>query len=150
MFRVRVFKKMGAAIGRCLFFRVGQMSQSVFLKFTNPGFLPATGFPLNGPQRSKRALQPDGVPSSATGKVERGEARVAGSERLGRRAGIRYAALGTELAAYTLTFAGVGFAVDKACGNQKYYATALGTLIGFAYGMYQFVSEVQRGAGGNP
>lgn len=88
--------------------------------------------------------------SSDAGEVERSEAGVAGSEGLGRSVGFRYAALGTELAAYTLVFAGVGFAVDKARGNQKYYATAFGTLIGFAYGMFRFVSEVQRGTGGKP
>ncbi|MGB0595710.1 MAG: AtpZ/AtpI family protein [Rubripirellula sp.] len=105
---------------------------------------------MNKPQRSKRALPPDGVRSSGTRKVERSKAGVAGSERLGRPVGFRYAALGTELAAYTLVFAGVGFAVDKARGNQKYYATAFCTLIGFAFGMFRFVSEVQRGTGGKP
>ena len=61
--------------------------------------------------------------------------------------GFRYAVLGTELAASTLAFAGIGYAIDRARGHQKLYATAAGTLVGFVYGMYRFVSEVQRGSG---
>ncbi|MDG2222399.1 MAG: AtpZ/AtpI family protein [Rubripirellula sp.] len=98
--------------------------------------------------RSKQSSPSGEASPSGTGQVEARAVRVAVDGRAGRSVGFRYAALGTELAACTLFFAGIGYAFDRARGHQKYYATAAGTLVGFAYGMFRFVSEVQRGSGG--
>ena len=57
---------------------------------------------------------------------------------------LRFAGLGTELAAYTLTVAGVGYVIDSARGHDKAYATAFGTLIGFTFGMVRFIREVNK------
>ena len=60
---------------------------------------------------------------------------------------MRMAGLGTELASYTLAMAGIGFAIDQYRGHTKTYATALGTLIGFSYGMYRFILRVRSRSG---
>jgi F0F1-type ATP synthase assembly protein I len=52
---------------------------------------------------------------------------------------LRFATLGTELAAFTLSGTAVGYFLDSARGHGKPYATALGTLIGFVLGMVRFI-----------
>lgn len=55
----------------------------------------------------------------------------------------RFLGLGTELAAYTLASAAGGYVIDAARGHRSAYATAFGTLIGFALGMTRFIREVR-------
>jgi F0F1-type ATP synthase assembly protein I len=52
---------------------------------------------------------------------------------------LRFATLGTELAACTLSGTAVGYFLDSARGHDKPYATGLGTLIGFTLGMVRFI-----------
>lgn len=86
--------------------------------------------------QGKPASQGDRAPKRETSQVSTPQSRMAI---------YRYAALGTELAAYSLMFAGIGYAIDWARGHEKLYATAAGTAVGFAYGMFRFVSQVQGG-----
>jgi hypothetical protein len=52
--------------------------------------------------------------------------------------------LGTELAGFTLVFAGFGHLVDWASELPKPYGTALGALIGFSLGMARFIWQVTQ------
>ncbi|MEM0924901.1 MAG: AtpZ/AtpI family protein [Planctomycetota bacterium] len=81
-----------------------------------------------------------GVDANAEGR----ESTRSRSREPSRSSGMRYAAMGTELASYTLTFAAIGYAIDWYRGHAKPYATAAATLIGFVYGMFRFIVEVQR------
>ncbi len=102
------------------------------------------------PPDGREPFVDDGPPFDDGPPVAPQSERASGAGRrpvAGRGFGVfRYAALGTELAAYTLVFAGIGYVIDRARGHQKMYVTAVATLIGFAYGMFRFVTEVQRGS----
>lgn len=65
----------------------------------------------------------------------------------GSKQWMRFAGLGMELAGYTLGTAGLGFLFDKYRGNVTPYATALGALIGFTFGMYRFIRQASQGSG---
>ena len=58
---------------------------------------------------------------------------------------MRFAGLGIELASYTLALAAIGYAVDTSRGHAKPICTALGTLIGFSFGMFRFIQRVSNG-----
>jgi F0F1-type ATP synthase assembly protein I len=57
---------------------------------------------------------------------------------------LRFATLGTELAAFTLTFTAIGYFLDSYRGHDHRYATAFGTLIGFTLGLVRFISMVRK------
>lgn len=57
---------------------------------------------------------------------------------------MKFAGLGMELASYSLGAAGVGYAVDLQRGHGKPYGAAVGTLIGFGFGMVRFIQRVSR------
>lgn len=59
----------------------------------------------------------------------------------------RFLGLGSELAGFTLVFAGVGYAIDSTRGHSKPYATAFGALIGFTFAMVRFIQQVRRNDG---
>ena len=56
----------------------------------------------------------------------------------------RFVGLGTELAGFTLVFAGLGYLMDKFGQNPKPYGTALGALIGFSLGMVRFIQQARK------
>ncbi|NND99037.1 MAG: AtpZ/AtpI family protein [Pirellulaceae bacterium] len=55
---------------------------------------------------------------------------------------MKFAGLGIELSSITLGCAGIGYLVDHLYGNPKPFGAALGTLIGFTFGMYRFIRRV--------
>ena len=55
----------------------------------------------------------------------------------------RFLGLGSELAGFTLVFAGLGHLIDSSGEFPKPYATAGGALIGFALGMARFIYQVR-------
>ena len=59
---------------------------------------------------------------------------------------MRFIGLGTELAVFTLIFAGLGYVVDSTFQLQKSYATAAGTLVGFTFGMVRFIQQALKAA----
>lgn len=65
-----------------------------------------------------------------------------------KRSWMRFAGLGMELAGYTVFLGGVGFLFDKHRGHATPYATALGALIGFTWGMYRFIRQASEGSDG--
>lgn len=66
-------------------------------------------------------------------------------ERLGedRRPVLRFVGLGTELAGFTLVFAGIGHLLDNGLQTSKPYASALAALVGFTLGMVRFIQQVR-------
>jgi F0F1-type ATP synthase assembly protein I len=56
----------------------------------------------------------------------------------------RFLGLGSELAGFTLVFAGLGYLIDSAGEFPKPYATAGGALIGFVLGMARFIYQVRN------
>ncbi len=58
----------------------------------------------------------------------------------------RLVGLGTELSAFTLTVAGIGYWIDSARGHERFYATAAGAVIGFILGMIRFIREALKSA----
>lgn len=57
---------------------------------------------------------------------------------------LRFATLGTELAAFTLTFTAIGYFLDTIRHHDHRYATAIGTLIGFTLGLVRFIVMVRK------
>ena len=57
---------------------------------------------------------------------------------------MRFAGMGIELASYTLSIAGVGYLIDQSRGHVRPVCTALGTLIGFSFGMFRFIQRVSN------
>ncbi len=57
---------------------------------------------------------------------------------------MKFTGLGLELASYALGMAAIGYVVDRQFDYDKGYGVALGTLVGFAFGMYQFVRRVSQ------
>ncbi len=55
----------------------------------------------------------------------------------------RFVGLGTELAGFTLVFAGLGYLADRTFQNPKPYGTALGAMIGFSLGMMRFIQQAR-------
>lgn len=71
--------------------------------------------------------------------------------------GIRFAGVGTELAASTLVLGGIGLWIDRSRGHETPYLTIAGALVGFAVGMYRLIrlavsagDEVGGGASWQP
>ena len=60
----------------------------------------------------------------------------------------RFLGLGSELAGFTLIFAGLGYLIDSANQFPKPYATAGGALIGFVLGMARFIYQVRNSGRG--
>jgi hypothetical protein len=58
-----------------------------------------------------------------------------------RKPWLRMAGMGIELASITLGLAGLGFWIDSQRGHVTPYATALGALVGFSYGMFRFIQK---------
>lgn len=63
------------------------------------------------------------------------------SGRIGEKQWMRFAGMGLELASYTLGLCAIGYAADWYFGLDPQVATAAGTLIGFAFGMYRFIQQ---------
>jgi F0F1-type ATP synthase assembly protein I len=59
---------------------------------------------------------------------------------------LRFLGLGSELATYTLVLAGCGYWIDSARQHAKPYATAIGTLIGFTFGMIRVIQVARKNA----
>ena len=57
---------------------------------------------------------------------------------------MRFAGLGMELSASTLAPAAIGYFIDIRREHETLYATALGGLIGFSFGMYRFILQATR------
>ena len=58
---------------------------------------------------------------------------------------MRMASLGIELASYTLGLAAAGYVVDMRRGHETLYATAIGSLVGFGFGMFRFIQKANSG-----
>ncbi len=65
-----------------------------------------------------------------------------------RMIALRFIGLGSELAAYTLVLAGLGFWIDSARQHTKPFATATGALVGFSYGMTRLIRIARKNAEG--
>ena len=61
---------------------------------------------------------------------------------------LRFVGLGSELAAYTLVLAGLGFWIDSARHHTKPFATAIGAFVGFSYGMTRLIRIARKNAEG--
>ena len=61
---------------------------------------------------------------------------------------LRFIGLGSELAAYTLVLAGFGFWIDSARQHTKPFATAIGALVGFTFGMMRVIQVARKNAEG--
>ena len=70
--------------------------------------------------------------------------RRTGLETSNQRAVFRFVGLGTELAGFTLVFAGLGYLIDSISQFPKPYGTAFGALLGFALGMARFVMQARQ------
>ena len=57
---------------------------------------------------------------------------------------MRFAGMGVELASYTLAMTAIGYAIDRYFENEKGIGVALGTLIGFSFGMFRFIQRAGR------
>ena len=66
------------------------------------------------------------------------------TSRASRAAVYRFLGLGSELAGFTLVFAGLGYLIDSVSQFPKPYATAGGALIGFVLGMARFIYQVRN------
>lgn len=85
---------------------------------------------------SERANEPVQNDSAASGSSERGTTSATV---------LRFVSMGTELAAFTLTFTAIGYFLDSyVFRSGARYATAIGTLIGFVLGMIRFITVVRR------
>ena len=60
------------------------------------------------------------------------------------KAWMRFAGLGMELAGYTVALMGIGYAIDTNRGHVKPLCTAIGTLIGFSFGMFRFIQQASK------
>ncbi|MGB7344634.1 MAG: AtpZ/AtpI family protein [Pirellulaceae bacterium] len=72
-----------------------------------------------------------------TGQNERDQTKSANSW-------MRFAGMGLELASYTLALTAIGYAVDHYRGHQTPIATAIGTMIGFSFGMFRFIQRASN------
>lgn len=61
------------------------------------------------------------------------------SETLLSGEAMRFAGAGLELGGSAILFAAIGYAIDSRMGNQTLVATALGSVLGFAAGLYRFI-----------
>ncbi len=57
---------------------------------------------------------------------------------------MKHAALGMGLAGTTLGMAAIGYAVDRYFQVETLYATAMATLVGFAFAMFRFIQHVTQ------
>ncbi len=52
---------------------------------------------------------------------------------------MKFASAGIELAGTTLGVAAIGYALDRYLQSQRPIGTAVGLLVGFAFGMFRFI-----------